>query len=60
VAKGIEGVSSPASSIFGSEEGVVSSFRFLEIVAFGSGAVFVFFKKNHLRLLTGQLAYSGC
>jgi hypothetical protein len=59
-AEGIEGASSHVSYIFGSEEGIVSSFRFLEIVAFGSGAIFVFFKKNHLLLLTEQLAYLGC
>jgi hypothetical protein len=45
-AQGVEGASSPVSSTFGSEEDTVSSFRFLEIVAFGPGADFVFFKKN--------------
>jgi hypothetical protein len=43
-AEGVGGASSPVSSTFGSEEDDVSSFHFLEIIAFGSGAVFVFFK----------------
>ena len=42
-AEGVEGASS-VSSTFGSAEGVVSSLHFLEDVAFGSGAVFAFFK----------------
>jgi hypothetical protein len=44
VAEGVGGASSPVSSTFGLEEGAVSRFHFLEIVAFGSGAIFVFFK----------------
>jgi hypothetical protein len=42
--EGVRGASSPISSIFGSKEGDVSSFHFLEIVAFGLGADFVFLK----------------
>jgi hypothetical protein len=44
VADGDRGVFSAASSTFGSVEGIWSSFRFLEIVAFSSGVVFAFFK----------------
>jgi hypothetical protein len=49
-AEGVEGASSLASTTFGSAEGVMSSFRFLEIVAFGSGADF-FLLRNILILL---------
>jgi hypothetical protein len=59
-AEGVEGASFSVSPTFGSEEDAVSSFHFLEIVAFGSGAVFVFFKKNHLLSLAEQLAYLVC
>jgi hypothetical protein len=52
---------SAASSTFDSVEGIWSSFRFLEIVAFSSGAVFAFFRAFfHLLLRTGQLACLGC
>jgi hypothetical protein len=44
VTEGVEGASSPLSSTFGSAEGVMSSFRFLEIASFVSGADFAFFK----------------
>jgi hypothetical protein len=47
-AEGVEEASSPVLPTFGSEEGTVSIFRFLEIVAFGSSTVFVFFKKNSI------------
>jgi hypothetical protein len=58
-AEGVEGASS-VSSTFGTAKDVVSSLCLLEGVAFGSGAVFTFFKKIHLLLSAGQLAYSGC
>jgi hypothetical protein len=58
--EGIRGASSPVSSTFGSEEGTVSSFCFLEIVAFSSGAILFSSKLFHLPSLAGQLAYSGC
>jgi hypothetical protein len=41
--EGVEGASS-VSSTFGSADGVLSSLRFLDDVAFGSGAVFALFK----------------
>jgi hypothetical protein len=44
-AEGVEGASS-VSSTFGTAKDVVSSLCLLEGVAFGSGAVFTFFKKN--------------
>jgi hypothetical protein len=42
--EGVEGASSLASTTFGLVEGVMSSFRFLEIAAFGSGADFAFYE----------------
>jgi hypothetical protein len=59
-ADGDEGVFSATSSTFGSVEGIRSGFRFLEIVAFGSGAIFASSGPFHLLLRTGQLAYLGC
>ena len=57
-AEGVEGASS-VSPTFGSTEEVMSSFHFLEGVAFGTAAIFAFFKKIHLLLSVGQPAYSG-
>jgi hypothetical protein len=57
--EGVEGASS-VSSFFGSVEGVVSSLHFLENIAFGSGAVFAFFKIFSSSFISRQLAYSRC